>query len=73
MDVLPPLCLLTLCVQYLKRPEESIGSSGTGIIGSFELLADMWIFRTESMSSERVASVLNFRAISSAPNPPFLN
>lgn len=30
-----PACLCILCMQYLRRPEEGVRSTGTGIAGSF--------------------------------------
>lgn len=71
MGVLPPFVSAHLVCAV---PEEA--RRGHQFLWNWDyrqLLADMWVLGTESMSSERVASALNFRSISSAPNPPFLN
>lgn len=44
---------------------EGVGSSGTGVTGSFNCL--MWVLGTEAWFSARIAGVLNHSAIYQAP------
>lgn len=55
------VCLFTVCVQYLKGPEEGISPPATGFTGNSELLAALWVLETECRCWELFVCLINFR------------
>lgn len=61
-------CLFTTCMQYPKRPEEGVGSSGTGVQ---RIVRHPVVLGIKPRSSGRAARALTHCAIILAPRQTF--
>lgn len=54
MDVLPASCLCTMCMHYLKRPEEGDGFPETRVTDSSKLPCGFWESSKDSLEGQLV-------------------
>ena len=54
MSVCQHVCMRTMNVQYLQRPEEDVGSLGTEAIDGCELPCGYWDLNSGSLQEQQV-------------------